>query len=38
MTKPVNVVVPAGVLVAGLLLGVLWLVPVAIVAGSRSSS
>ena len=31
ITKPVNVVAPAGVLVAGLLLGVVWLVPVAIV-------
>jgi len=31
ITKPVNVVAPAGVLVADLLLGVVWLVPVAIV-------
>ena len=30
-TKPVNVVVPAGVLVAGLLLGTAWLIPVAAV-------
>jgi hypothetical protein len=30
MTKPVNVAVPAGVLVAGLLLGTGWLIPVAL--------
>src|SRR3954471_19385326 len=30
-TKPVNVIVPAGVLVAGLLLGTAWLIPVAAV-------
>src|SRR4051812_47918357 len=31
MTKPVNVVIPASVLAAGLLLAVPWLIPVALV-------
>src|SRR4051794_35088751 len=31
MTKPVNVVIPASVLTAGLLLAVPWLIPVALV-------
>jgi hypothetical protein len=30
LSKPLNVAVPAGVLVAGLLLGTGWLVPVAV--------